>query len=103
LDTTSLDWQRLEEIRKLAPTPLSIHVASGLPEVNLRRAVSSGAAKMNVNTELRAAYFGRLEEELEPASETLDLKRLGERLVEAVTEVVESRLDAFGWTGEEYA
>jgi fructose/tagatose bisphosphate aldolase len=53
-----------------------------------------------VNTELRTAYFRRLKEELEPASEALDLKRLGEHLVEAVTEVVESRLDAFGWIGE---
>jgi fructose/tagatose bisphosphate aldolase len=55
---------------------------------------------MNVNTELRTAYFRRLKEELEPASEALDLKRLGDHLVEAVTEVVESRLDAFGWIGE---
>jgi ketose-bisphosphate aldolase len=99
----SLDWQRLEEIRAIVPSPLSLHGASGLPDVDLRRAVSSGVAKMNVNTELRATYFRCLEEELEPTSEALDLKRLGDRLVEAVTEAVESRLDAFGWIGEESA
>jgi ketose-bisphosphate aldolase len=98
--TPSLDWQRLEEIRAIVPSPPSLHGASGLPDVDLRRAVSSGIAKMNVNTELRTAYFRRLKEELEPASEALDLKRLGDHLVEAVTEVVESRLDAFGWIGE---
>jgi ketose-bisphosphate aldolase len=102
-DTPSLDWQRLEEIRAIVPSPLSLHGASGLPDVDLRRAVSSDVAKMNVNTELRATYFRCLEEELEPTSEALDLKRLGDRLVEAVTEAVDSRLDAFGWIGEEPA
>jgi fructose-bisphosphate aldolase, class II len=98
--TPSLDWERLEEIQDLVPSPLSLHGASGLPNVDIRRVVSSEVAKMNVNTELRTAYFQCLEKELEPASEALDLIRLGDRLVEAVTEVVESRLDAFGWIGE---
>jgi ketose-bisphosphate aldolase len=98
--TPSLDWERLEEIRAIVPSPLSLHGASGLSDIDLRRAVSYGVAKANVNTELRAAYFRRLEDELKPTSEALDLKRLGDRLVEAVTEVVESRLDAFGWIGE---
>jgi ketose-bisphosphate aldolase len=101
--TPSLDWERLEEIRAIVPSPLSLHGASGLPDIDLRRAVSSGVAKANVNTELRAAYFRRLKEELEPASGALNLKRLGDRLIEAVTEVVEAKLDAFGWIGEESA
>lgn len=97
--TPSLDWQRLEEIRAIVSSPLSLHGASGLPDADLRRAVSSGVAKTNVNTELRAAYFRCLEDELGSASETLDLKTLGDRLVEAVTEVIEARLEAFGWDG----
>lgn len=97
--TPSLDWQRLEEIRAIVPSPLSLHGASGLPDADLRRAISASISKTNVNTELRAAYFRRLEEELGPASETLDLKRLGDRLTEAVMEAVEAKLEAFGWSG----
>jgi ketose-bisphosphate aldolase len=97
--TPSLDWDLLREIRDVVPSPLSLHGASGLPEDDLRRAVSSGIAKTNVNTELRAAYFRCLEEESGSAATALDLKRLGDRLTEAVAEVVEARLDAFGWTG----
>jgi fructose/tagatose bisphosphate aldolase len=63
----------------------------------LRRAISGGIAKANVNTELRAAYFECLEGELAPAAAALDLKLLSERLIEAVTKVVEARLDTFGW------
>jgi len=44
-----LDWRRLQEVRNLSPVPLSLHGASGLPEGDLRRAVSLGVAKFNVN------------------------------------------------------
>jgi tagatose 1,6-diphosphate aldolase GatY/KbaY len=99
--TPNLDWRRLEEIRDRVPTPLSLHGASGLPEGDLRRAVSLGVAKFNVNTELRAAYFGLLKDELVDRAAALDLKSLGDGVVEAVQEVVEAKLSAFGWTREE--
>ncbi|HEX2181733.1 MAG TPA: class II fructose-bisphosphate aldolase [Rubrobacteraceae bacterium] len=99
--TPKLDWDRLEEMRRTVPVPLSLHGASGLPEADLARAVSLGAAKFNVNTELRAAYFGRLEEDLGSKSATLDLKSLGDGVVEAVQKVVEGKLSTFGWAREE--
>ncbi|MGB3681770.1 MAG: class II fructose-bisphosphate aldolase [Rubrobacteraceae bacterium] len=95
--TPELDWSRLDEIRNRDILPLSLHGASGLPDEDLRRATSLGVAKLNVNTELRAAYFGRLKEELDPSSQTLNLKHLGDRLKEAVYDVVEKKLTAFGW------
>ncbi len=98
--TPSLDWPRLAEVRSLVSTPLSLHGASGLPDEDLRRAIPEGIVKTNVNTELRAAYFRRLREELGPSSDTLDLKRLGDSLTGAVTEVIGVKLDAFGWAVE---
>ena len=100
--TPKLDWQRLEEIRGRIQVPLSLHGASGLPEGDLRRAVSLGVAKFNVNTELRAAYFGFLEDELGHEAAALNLKSLGDGVVGAVQEVVEAKLSAFGWTREEF-
>ncbi len=94
----SLDWQLLGEVGDLVQSPLSLHGASGLPDDDLRRAISTSVAKTNVNTELRAAYFRCLERELGPSSKSLDLKHLGDRMAEAVTEVVEAKLEAFGWT-----
>jgi ketose-bisphosphate aldolase len=99
--TPNLDWRRLKEIRSVSPTPLSLHGASGLPEGDLRRAVSLGVAKFNVNTELRAAYFRRLEQDLGARAAKLNLKSLGDGVIEAVQEVVEAKLSAFGWTGKE--
>jgi ketose-bisphosphate aldolase len=99
--TPKLDWERLEEIQGRISAPLSLHGASGLPWGDLERAVSLGVAKFNVNTELRAAYFRRLGEDLGARSAPLDLKSLGDGVVEAVREVVEAKLSAFGWTREE--
>ena len=81
--------------------PLSLHGASGLPEADLERAVSLGVAKFNVNTELRTAYFRRLGEDLGVKAATVNLKALGDGVVEAVQEVVEAKLSAFGWSREE--
>ena len=99
--TPKLEWRRLEEVRGRSPAPLSLHGASGLPEGDLRRAVSLGVAQFNVNTELRAAYFRRLGEDLGTRAAMLDLKSLGSGVVEAVQEVVEAKLSAFGWIGKE--
>jgi ketose-bisphosphate aldolase len=99
--TPKLDWARLEEVRDRIPALLSLHGASGLPEADLERAVSLGVAKFNVNTELRAAYFRRLAEDLDARAATLDLKSLGDGIVRAVEKVVEAKLSAFGWTGKE--
>jgi tagatose 1,6-diphosphate aldolase GatY/KbaY len=99
--TPELDWARLEEIRARSPSPLSLHGASGLPEADLERAVSLGIAKFNVNTELRTEYFRRLGEDLGAKAATVNLKGLGDGVVEAVREVVEAKLSAFGWTREE--
>ena len=96
-----LDWCRLEEVRGRISASLSLHGASGLPEADLERAVSRGVAKFNVNTELRTAYFRRLGEDLGVKAATVNLKGLGDGVVEAVQEVVEAKLSAFGWTREE--
>ncbi len=96
-----IDWSRLEEVRGRISTPLSLHGASGLREADLERAVSLGVAKFNVNTELRTAYFRRLGEDLSVKAATVNLKALVDGVVEAVQEVVEAKLSAFGWSREE--
>ena len=99
--TPEIDWSRLEEVRGRSSTLLSLHGASGLPEADLERAVSLGVAKFSVNTELRTAYFRRLGEDLGVKAATVNLKALGDGVVEAVQEVVEAKLSAFGWSREE--
>lgn len=99
--TPQLDWQRLENIQEACPVPLSLHGASGLPEADLDKAISTGICKINVNTELRAAYFERLGKSFDLASQKLDLKGLSEDLTEAIHTVVQAKLSTLGWTDKE--
>jgi len=88
----SLDWARLERIRKLVDVPLSLHGASGLPDADVRRAVAAGICKVNVNTELRARLFTELERRLPETAPDLRLLELESALTDAVAEVAAEKL-----------
>jgi ketose-bisphosphate aldolase len=88
----ALDWARLERISERVSVPLSLHGASGLPDEDVRRAISLGVAKVNVNAEVRACYLSRLSERLPDAVEGLRLLELDEAVIEAVAAVVDGKL-----------
>jgi ketose-bisphosphate aldolase len=52
-----LDWHRLGALNAVAPAPLALHGASGLDPDDVQRSTTLGIRKINVNTELRAAWF----------------------------------------------
>jgi len=88
----ALDWERLTQIRALIETPLSLHGASGLPDADVRRAVSLGVCKVNVNTEVRRRFLTELERTVPRILVGERLLELGEVLVASVAEVVASKL-----------
>jgi ketose-bisphosphate aldolase len=87
-----LDWARLEAVRDATPVPLSLHGASGLPEDDLRRAISIGVTKVNVNTELRDAYLAASERHVHEAVNGSRLLDLHEHQREAVRGVAARKL-----------
>ncbi len=52
----NLDIARLAEIDKVSPVPLVLHGGSGTPEDQLRAAIANGIAKINIYSELTAAW-----------------------------------------------
>ncbi len=90
-----LDFERLEKIGEIG-VPLSLHGGSGIPEEQIKKAISLGITKINVNTELRAAYTETLREELsENPEEIVPYKYLPEE-IEAIKEVVKKKIVMFG-------
>lgn len=87
-----LDWERLAALRARLDVPLVLHGASGLGDEVVRRAVRSGIAKVNVNTELRTRYVQVLREELPRAMEGADLLGVHRALRVALTEEVHRKL-----------
>jgi tagatose 1,6-diphosphate aldolase GatY/KbaY len=89
-----LDWERLERIHhRLGDVPLSLHGASGIPDDDLRRAVSLGICKVNVNTELRSRYLAELDARLPEVRAGLRLLELERSLVAAVADVAAAKLE----------
>jgi fructose-bisphosphate aldolase class II len=90
-----LDFDRLAELRDAVPGPLVLHGASGLSDDDLRRAISLGVRKINVNTEIRQTLFGSLERSLEQGVKGYDVTRLFGAAMEAMQQTVEEKIDVF--------
>jgi ketose-bisphosphate aldolase len=91
----SLDWARLKQIHDVVDVPLSLHGASGLPDHDVRRAVSLGVSKVNVNAEIRERYLATLAERLPDALEGLKLLDLQAAVVADIAAVVDKKLRLF--------
>ncbi|WP_328871443.1 class II fructose-bisphosphate aldolase [Streptomyces sp. NBC_00287] len=81
-----LDLDRLSEISSANPVPLVLHGASGLPEPQLKAALTRGVAKINVNAELRRAYLQAVQAELPKAIPGSDVVSIWSAGRDAVTE-----------------
>jgi tagatose 1,6-diphosphate aldolase GatY/KbaY len=52
----NIDFDRIQKIANRVSVPLVLHGGSGIPEDQVRRAVSLGMSKMNIATELRIIF-----------------------------------------------
>jgi len=94
-----LDFERLQKIGDIG-IPLSLHGGSGIPEVQVKRAITLGITKINVNTELRQAYTETLHKSLDAhPEEIVPYKYLPEE-IEAVKQVVMKKIKMFGSAGK---
>jgi ketose-bisphosphate aldolase len=57
-----LNLERLEMLNRAAGVPLVLHGGSGIKADNVRQAMKSGIAKINIATEIRQAYEAALKE-----------------------------------------
>ena len=90
-----LDFDRLAALRDAVPAPLVLHGASGLSDDDLRRAISLGVRKINVNTEIRQTLFGSLDRSLEQGVKGYDVTRLFGVAMEAMQRTVEEKIEVF--------
>jgi fructose-bisphosphate aldolase, class II len=90
-----LDFDRLAALRDAVSVPLVLHGASGISDDDLRRCIELGVRKVNVNTEIRQAFFEAVGASI-TAVKGYDLTRLLGSAVEAMQSVVEQKLEVFG-------
>jgi tagatose 1,6-diphosphate aldolase GatY/KbaY len=90
-----LDFSRLEQIYKSVDIPLVLHGASGLPREMITRSIELGVRKINVNTEIRAAYLAALQSSFS-SPQKLDLIDIMQNAMQAMQNVVAEKIRLFG-------
>ncbi len=95
----NLGFERMEEIRQLTGLPLVLHGGSGIPAVDIQRAITLGTAKINVNTENQLACMAAVRAFLEKNAMEYDPRKYLGPAKEAIKESVKSKMREFGCTG----
>lgn len=99
LPNEKLDLKLLGEINKAVTVPLVLHGASSTPETVIRKAISLGVCKINIDTDLRLAFTKQLRETLEQ-QDVYDPRDELKPSIEEVERVVREKMMMFGSSGQ---
>ena len=98
-DSPELDLERLQEISKTVDSFLSLHGGSGIRDADIKKAIKNGISKINVNSELRLAFFNTLKDTLKTTDELAAYKFMTP-VIDEVQKVVEKKIKVFGSAGK---
>lgn len=105
-DWAGLDFDVLENIKKaIGPDmPLVLHGGSGIPDEQIRKAVSLGVSKINVNTELQLVFARATRAYIEAGKDQqgkgYDPRKLLLPGADAMVEECHRKIDLFGSAGK---
>jgi fructose-bisphosphate aldolase class II len=91
-----LDTARIAQIKAATGILMTLHGGSGTDDRDLREAIAAGINIVHINTELRVAWRRSLQEALAERPEEVIPYKILPFAVEAVKQVVRSRLKLFG-------
>lgn len=94
-----LDFDRLKDIKDRIKIPVVLHGASGIPEADLKKAVSLGVNKVNVNTDFQQAYAAKVREVLANDPEVFDPRKICGPGREAIKAAVIEKIMFLGSNG----
>lgn len=95
-----LHFDRLQEIADAVPLPLVLHGGSGIPQDQVKKAISMGIAKLNINTECQLAFAKATREYIEAGKDKqgkgFDPRKLLAPGTQAIKDTVEEMIDWMG-------
>lgn len=96
----NLDLQRLKAIRGKVSLPLVLHGSSGVSDVDIKKGVSLGLAKVNVATQLAAAFTGGIRDVLASDIEVVDPRKYMTAGRDGQIAAVQERIRFLGASGK---
>lgn len=95
-----LDFDRLDTIKKDLNMPIVLHGASGVDNDSIKKAISLGVNKINIDTELRCAYTDKIREIFAEKPDLFDLRKYIGPARENVKAKVIEKIRLFGSNGK---
>lgn len=95
-----LDIELLQRLRDSIDCNISLHGGSGTPGHYFKEAVKVGVQKININSDMRRAYRDTLVKVLDENQEQYAVVKLMGHVIDAVQEVVESKIALFNSSGK---
>ena len=100
-----LSFETLEAVKaKVGNMPLVLHGGTGIPEDMIKKAISLGVAKINVNTECQLAFAEATRKYIEAGKDLegkgFDHRKLLAPGAEAIKETVREKINLFGSAGK---
>src|SRR3989338_3011488 len=102
LDEPALDIERIKKIRETVPfeVVLVLHAGSGIPDKDIKAAISAGISNIHISTELRAEFREELEKSLHKSGEAEYAPyKIMKPVVEAIKAKAVEKIKLFGAIG----
>lgn len=91
-----IDMELLEACAAVAPIPLVLHGGTSIPESAVRKAISCGAAKINIDTAIRKAVTSTLADVFGRPDWPSDPRKTMQQVREAAKHAVLEKMELFG-------
>lgn len=95
-----LDFDRIKVIKERLNMPLVLHGSSGVPEESIKKAVSLGINKINIDTDIRIAFHQAVKEFVKENPDVYDPRKILGPAKKAMKEVIADKMRMFGSDGK---
>ncbi len=95
-----LGFKEMEEIKNATNKPLVLHGGTGIDDEKIKRAISCGTAKINVNTECQIFFTRELRKALDANAEVYDPRKYLGPAAKGIAEAVKAKIAIFGSAGK---
>lgn len=92
----NLGFKEMEEILNITGLPLVLHGGTGIPTADIKKAISCGTAKINVNTENQIASAKAVRDVLAADANVYDPRKYLGPAREVIKETVKGKMREFG-------
>lgn len=91
-----LGFVEMESIKNATNKPLVLHGGTGIPDDMIRKAISCGTCKINVNTECQLAFHAEIVKVLAAKPEVYDPRKFIGPATAGIANAVKAKIEVFG-------